>query len=133
MKLRILCPLSTKLQLPPGDQPPRPLWTPHSQTVLPKIQNGMMTTMHKMSVRNLRGGEGRRTAPPIFDDSRGEMSHSGEFKIGRSMESLVEIVQIENSLRNYVNFTLGNGFSWAFETLKPELLGALPPGPVVPR
>ena len=35
------------------------------------------------------------------------------------MESLVEIVQIENSLRNYVNFTVGNGFSWAFKTLKP--------------
>ena len=33
---------------------------------------------------------------PIFDDSRGEMSHSGEFKIGRSMESLVEMIQIEN-------------------------------------
>ena len=29
----------------------------------------------------------------------------GEFKIG-SMESLVEMVQIENSLPNYVNFTL---------------------------
>ena len=39
------------------------------------------------------------------------MSHSGEFTIGGSMESLVEMVQIENSLRNYVNVTLGNGFS----------------------
>ena len=31
----------------------------------------------------------------------GEMSHSGEFETGGSMESLVEMVQIENSVRNY--------------------------------
>ena len=37
------------------------------------------------------------------------MSHSGEFTIGHggSMESLVEMVQIENLLQSYVNFTLG--------------------------
>ena len=47
------------------------------------------------------------------------MSHLGEFTIGGSMESLMEMVQIENSLQNYVNFTPGNRFSWAFKTLKP--------------
>ena len=35
------------------------------------------------------------------------------------MESLVEMVQIENSLRNYVNFTISNRFSWASKTLNP--------------
>ena len=29
------------------------------------------------------------------------------------------MVQIENSLQNYVDSTLWNGFSWAFKTLKP--------------
>ena len=43
------------------------------------------------------------------------------------MESLVEMVQIDNSLRNYVNFTLGNGFSWAFKTLKPMSFRGLRP------
>ena len=36
----------------------------------------------------------------------GENEPLGEFKIGGSMESLVEMVQTENSLRNHVNFTL---------------------------
>ena len=40
----------------------------------------------------------------------GEISHSGEFKIGGSMESLVEMVQIENSLRNYVILPSETGF-----------------------
>ena len=39
--------------------------------------------------------------------------------IGGSKAYLVEMVQIENSLRYYVNFTLVNGVSWAFKTLKP--------------
>ena len=39
------------------------------------------------------GGEGEG---PHFDDSL------GKFKIDGSMESLVEMAQIENSLRNYV-------------------------------
>ena len=43
------------------------------------------------------------------------------------MESLVEMVQIETSLRNYVNFTLGNRFSRAFKTLKPMSFGGLRP------
>ena len=56
----------------------------------------------------------QRGAPPIFDDSRRNWTTRGEFEIGGSMEFLVEMVQIENSLRNYVNFTPANGFSWAF-------------------
>ena len=61
-------------------------------------------------------------APPIFWWQSGEMSRSGEFTIGHggSMESLVEMVQIENLLQSYVNFTLGgNRFSCPFKVLKP--------------
>ena len=47
--------------------------------------------------------------------------------IGGSMESLVEMVQIENSLRYYVNFTFLNGVSWAFKTLKPMSFRGLRP------
>ena len=69
-----------------------------------------MTPMHKHAQKG-------RAVPPIFDDSRGNepLTYSGEFKIGGSMESLVEIVQIENSLQNYVNFTLRNGFHGIFK------------------
>ena len=45
------------------------------------------------------------------------MSHLGEFKIGASMESLLQMV----------NFTLGNKFSWAFKTLKPMSFRGLRP------
>ena len=69
-------------------------WTPantRSQTVLPTIQNEM-TPMHK--------------PPPPFLMTVGGNELFKEFKIGGSMESLVAMVQIENPLRNYVNFTL---------------------------
>ena len=88
----------------------RPLRTPCSQTVLPTIQNGMMP-MHRCEQR---GGWG---PGPHFWWQSGEKSHSGE--LGGSMESLVEMVQIEKALQNYVNFTLWKGLSWAFKTLKP--------------
>ena len=55
------------------------------------------------------------------------MSHSKEFTIDGIMESLVEMVQIENSLRNDVNFTLGNGFSEAIKALKPMSFRGLRP------
>ena len=55
------------------------------------------------------------------------MSHPGEFKIGRSMECLIEMVQMKNSLRKYVHFTLWNGFSWAFKTLKSMSFGGSAP------
>ena len=43
------------------------------------------------------------------------------------MVSMVEMVQIENSLRNYVNLTLGNRFSWALKALTPmSFLGLRP-------
>ena len=74
----------------------------------------------------MRKGAGRPCPPHVWWQL-GEMSHSGEFKIGGSMESLVEMVQIENSLGNYVNFTLGNGLSWAFKTLKPMSFRGLRP------
>ena len=79
MKLPILCTPNTKflrqgsaspLPPPPGGQPPGPLWTPRSQTVLPTIQNGM-TPMHKHA----------KGAPPLFLMTVGEMSHSGELKL----------------------------------------------------
>ena len=78
-------------------------------------------------------GEGRRDAPQSnFWWPLGEMSHSGEFKIGGSMESLVEMVYTNwESLQNYVNSTLGNRFSWAFKTLKPISFRGL--GPLDPR
>ena len=87
------------LQPPLGSQPPGPLRTTCSQTVLPTIQNGM-TPMHKRAQRSRAGG---RPFPFLMT---GENEPLGEFKIGGSMESLVEMVQTENSLRNHVNFTL---------------------------
>ena len=73
----------------------------------------------------------RAAAPPLpyFCWQSGNMSHSVELTIGGSMESLVKMVglQIENSLWNYVNFTLGNGFSWVFKTLKPMSFRELHP------
>ena len=53
----------------------------------------------------------------------------GEFKTGGSMEPLVEMVQIENSLQNYVNLisTFWHGCSWAFKTLKPISFRGLRP------
>ena len=61
----------------------------------------------------------------------GELSRSGEFKIGGSMESLVASsgngIQMENSLRNYVNFILWNRFSLCFKTLKPMSFRGLCP------
>ena len=73
----------------------------------------------------VRKGGGR--LPFSGDDSRGEKSHSGEFKIGGSMESLLEMVQIEKSLQNYVNFTLWKGFSWAFKHYNPWASGGSAP------
>ena len=106
--------------LPPYNprQGASPLRTPRSQT---SLQDGMMP-MHIL-VKPAQRGRGR--APFLWQS--GEMGHSGIFKIGGSMESLVKMVQIENSLRNYVNFTLWNGFSWAFKTLKPWASGGSAP------
>ena len=56
----------------------------------------------------------------------GENEPGGGVIIVGSMESLVEMVQIENSLQNYVNFTPGNGFSWALTTLKPKSFPSMP-------
>ena len=98
---------------------------------------------HRLSVRQFKmewcqwcmckgGWEWEGCGPfPHFWWQSGEMSHSVEFTFGGSMESLVEMVQIENSLQNYVNFTLRNGFSWAFKTLKPMSFQG--PRPLDPR
>ena len=88
-----------------------------------------MTPMHKRAPR-LGGRSGRAVAPsPIFDDSWGKWATRVNLQLveAGSMESLVEMVQIENSLQRYVNFTLGNGFSWAFKTLKPVSFRGLRP------
>ena len=74
------------------------------------------------------GARCERAAPPShFWWPSQEMSQSREFTIGGSMESLVEMVQIENSSRNYVDFTLGNRFSGIFKTLKPMSFRGLAP------
>ena len=97
------------------------------ETVLPTIQNGM-TPMHKRAQRGPGGVGGLRPLPPFLMTVGGN-EPLGEFGIGGSMESLMKMValQIENSFRNYVNFTLRNGFSWAFKTLKPMSFRGLRP------
>ena len=72
--------------------------------------------VNNLAYANGGGQEGRPPIPLLM--TVGGNEPLGESKIGGSMESLVEMIQIENSLRNYVNFTLGNRFSWAFKTLK---------------
>ena len=56
------------------------------------------------------------------------MSHTGEiwnwWKHGISGENGI---QMENSLRNYVNFTIWNRFSWTFKVLKPMSFRGLRP------
>ena len=59
----------------------------------------------------------------------GEMSHAGELKIGGTMEPLVEMVQIENSLQNYRKFTLKRVFLGFQNTETHELPGGSVPGP----
>ena len=78
--------------------------------------------MHKRYAKGEGVRSGAAAPPPIFCWQSGEMSHLGEFTNGNgvSMESPVEMVQIENLLQSYVNFTLGgNRFSWTFKVLKP--------------
>ena len=73
-----------------------------------------------------RAQRGRRGA---FWWQSGEMGHSREFKTGESMESLVEMVQIENSLRNYVNLASETGFLGLLKHWNPWASG----GPWTPR
>ena len=127
MELRILCPPKKKNSQARGHCP---LKTPAREPLDPCKHLAHRLSFpqfkkewHPMHKHAQRCGK----APPHFDDSWGEMSHSREFKISGSMESLVEKVQIENSLRNYVNFTLGNGLSLAFKTLKPMSFQGLRP------
>ena len=120
------------LQPLPGGQLPGPMQTPRSQTVLPTIQN-WMTPLHVN--KRAQMGEGRRAAPQShFWWQSGEVSHSGNLKLVEPWNLWWKwCIKTENSLRNYVNFTLGNRFSWAFKTLKPiSFQGAEPPGPLVP-
>ena len=80
-----------------------------------------MMPMHKHAHR------GRATSP-IFDDSRENEPLRGNLKLVEAWNLwTVEMVQIDNSLQNYVNFTLGNGFSWAFKILKPMSFRGLRP------
>ena len=110
-------------QPPPGGQLPGPLPTPRSQTVLPTIRNWMMPSMW-ISVRKW-GGAGGPCPNPIFDDSRGKWA---TWRIQNWWKHWWKwCIKIENSLQNYVNFTLGNRFSWAFKTLKPISFRGLRP------
>ena len=62
-------------------------------------------------------GEGRRAVPQShFWWQSGKMSHLGSLRLVEAWNSRWKwCIQIENSLRNYVNFTLGNRFSWPFK------------------
>ena len=111
-------------------------WTPANTSLTDcPSHNSKWNCVH--ACISVRMREGRRATPPShFWWQLEEMSHLGNLKL------LVEAwnlwwkwcAQIENSLWNYVNFTLGNGFSWAFKTLKPLSFRGLnpPPGPPVP-
>ena len=127
MKLCILCPPNTKFSYP--HQGASPLDPCEHLTHRLSFQQFKMEWRPCISVRKGGGGVGGLAAvpSPIFDGRRGKWAARWEFTISGSMESLVEMVQIENSLRNYVNFTLGNGFSWAFKTLKPMSFRGLRP------
>ena len=77
--------------------------------------NSKWNDTHAICISVRKGGGG--VAPILM--KVGGKEPLGGFKIGGSMESLVEMVQIEDSLRNYVNSTLWNVFSWVFKTPKP--------------
>ena len=65
---------------------------------------------------------------PIFDDSRGKWATQGNLKLVEAWNLWRKwCIQSENSLQNYVNFTLGNRFSWAFKTIKPISFRGLRP------
>ena len=82
-----------------------------------------MTPMH---VNNLGGGQ--EGYAPISFLMTGEISHSGYLNLVEAWNLWWKwCIQIENSLRNYVNFTLGNRFSWVFKTLKPISFRGLRP------
>ena len=69
----------------------------------------------------------RKGGGPHFWWQSGKRAIRGNFEIGGSMESLVEMVQIEKSLQNYVNFTLWKGLSWAFKHYNPWASGGSTP------
>ena len=117
------CPLTTPARGPAS-------WTPVNTSIAHRLSFPQFKIEWRpcmwISVRKWGRAGGPRPNFHFWWQS-GEMNHSGESKIGGSMESLVEMIQIENSLRNYVNFTLGNRFSWAFKTLKPISFRGLRP------
>ena len=115
-ELRILCPPNTKFSQARGCFPlTTPASGPAPCTPGEHLAHRLSFPQFKMEWRPCISV---RKGTPFFDDSRGNEPLGG-IKIGGSMESLVEMVQSENSLQNYVNFTLWNGFSWAFKTLRP--------------
>ena len=105
-----------------GGQLRGPLRTPHSQSVLPTIQN-WMTPMHKRyRGEGVRSRGGAAAPPPIFWWQSGEMSHSGEFTIGHdgSMESGHGI-----SGGNGTNLRIYYKVMWILPSAETSFLGLL--------
>ena len=130
-EIAYLIPTKYKIFLGKGALPPyNPRQGASPQDPCEHLAHRLSLLHFKMEWRpciSMRKGGGGGGWHPIFLWQSGETSHSGEFKIGGSMESLVEMVQIENSLRNNVNFTLWNRFSLAFKTIYPWASGGSAP------
>ena len=94
--------------------------TPRSQTVLPTIQTWMMPMhVNNLACGNMGGQEGRAPIPFLMTVA-GNEPFGGNLRLVEAWNLCWKwFIQIENSLQNYMNFTLGNRFSWAFKTLKP--------------
>ena len=116
MKLSILCPPNTNflrqggaapLQAPSGGQPPA------NTSITDCLQNGM-TPMHILVSVRKGGGEGS----PIFDDSRGTWATWGNSKLVEAWYLWWKWYKLRIHYE-ICNFTLWNGFTWAFKTLKP--------------
>ena len=89
-----------------------------------------MMPMHVNNLACTNGGgqEGNAPQSQFLMIVGGNEPLGGNFKLVEAWNLLWKwCIQIENSLRNYVNFTPGNRFSWAFKTLKPISFRGLRP------
>ena len=115
-----------KGELPPynshqGGQPPGPLRTPRSQTVLPTIPNEM-TPMHRCEQR----GGGAAGPTPIFDDSRRKRATWGNLELVEAWNFWWKCTNWD-IITKLCEFYLWKGLSWAFKTLNPWASGGSAP------